>query len=247
MSFLDPLVEAAALCVFIKSKVTEYKALQSELDALVASGPPRPASGSLPGPSGIPRQVARPPPPKVMQGCTRSGNVLQEAAGIVARFLGTVTDDDDVGWSTDETMDTLDQSNVDKLLASSVKSSTSAKYGCIWDRWVAFANFHEVEIMPPDVRALEIFIPDLANYSGSSGVALTAAAAITHLCALKGFGSLGKFPRIGKMLRGIRLTHGKAAKPKEPFTPAHIFTFMDLARKGMLREWRAALLLAYCF
>jgi hypothetical protein len=101
--------------------------------------------------------------------------------------------------------------------------------------------------MPPEVRALEIFIADLAEYSRSSGVALTAAAAIAHFCALKGFGSPCKFPRIGKMLRGIRLTHGKSAKPKEPFTPAHIVTFMDLARKGTLREWRAALPLALCF
>jgi hypothetical protein len=48
-------------------------------------------------------------------------------------------------------------------------------------------------------------------------------------------------------LRGIRLTHGKATKAKEPFTPAHIVNFMDLARKGTLREWRAALPLALCF
>jgi hypothetical protein len=144
-------------------------------------------------------------------------------------------------------VDTLDQSNVDKMLASSVKPSTLAKYSRIWDRWIAFATYNEVEIMPPEVRALEIFIADLAEYSGSSGVALAAAAAIMHFCALKGFGSPCKFPRIGKMLRGIWLTHGKAAKPKEPFTPAHIVTFMDLARKGTLGKWRAALPLALCF
>jgi hypothetical protein len=81
----------------------------------------------------------------------------------------------------------------------------------------------------------------------SIGVALTAAAAVAHFCALQGFGSPCEFPRFGKLLRGIRLTHGKAAKAKEPFTPAHIVTFMDLARKGTLREWRAALPLALCF
>jgi hypothetical protein len=43
------------------------------------------------------------------------------------------------------------------------------------------------------------------------------------------------------------LTHGKAAKPKNPFIPAHIILFMNLARSGMLREWRAALPLALCF
>jgi hypothetical protein len=81
----------------------------------------------------------------------------------------------------------------------------------------------------------------------SIGVALTAAAAVAHFCALLGFGSPCNFPRFGKLLRGIRLTHGKAAKAKEPFTLDHIVTFMDPARKGTLREWRAALPLALCF
>jgi hypothetical protein len=80
-----------------------------------------------------------------------------------------------------------------------------------------------------------IFIVDSAEFSGSSGVALTAAAAVAHFCALQGFGSPCDFPRFGKLLRGIRLTHGKAAKAKEPFTPEHIVTFMDLAQKGTLR------------
>jgi hypothetical protein len=157
------------------------------------------------------------------------------------------TDKADESWSADKAVDVLDQSNVEKLLASSVKLSTAAKYGQIWDKWAAFAALHEVEIMPPDVRALEIFIADSAEFSGSSGVALTAAAAISHFSALQRFGSPCEFPRFNKMLRGIRLTHGKAAKPKEPFTPGHIITFMNLARKGTLREWRAALPLALCF
>jgi hypothetical protein len=46
------------------------------------------------------------------------------------------------------------------MLASSVKLATASKYGRIWDKWAAFATFHEVEIMPPEVRALEIFIVD---------------------------------------------------------------------------------------
>jgi hypothetical protein len=50
-----------------------------------------------------------------------------------------------------------------------------------------------------------------------------------------------------KLLRGIWLTHGKAAKAKEPFTPAHIMTIMNLAQAGTLLEWRAALPLALCF
>jgi hypothetical protein len=153
-----------------------------------------------------------------------------------------------VDWAPDDGgVNHLDSSSVDRMLASSVKQATASKYGRIWDKWAAFATFHEVEIMPPEVRALEIFIVDSAEFSGSSGVALTAAAAVAHFCALQGFGSPCEFPRFGKLLRGIRLTHGKAVKAKEPFSPAHIVTFMDLARKGTLREWRAALPLALCF
>jgi hypothetical protein len=129
----------------------------------------------------------------------------------------------------------------------SVKPATTRKYSRIWDKWVAFAAYHGVEIMPPDVRALEIFVADSAEFSGSSGVALTAVAAVAHFSTLQGFGSPCKFPRFGKLLRGIRLTHGKAAKPKIPLTPAHIVSFMNLARSGTLREWRAALPLALCF
>jgi hypothetical protein len=126
-----------------------------------------------------------------------------------------------VNWAPDDGgVDHLDPTSVDRMLASSMKPATASKYGRIWDKWTAFAAFHEVEIMPPEVRALEIFIVDSAEFSGSSGVALTAAAAVAHFCALQGYGSPCEFPRFGKLLRGIRLTHGKAAKAKEPFTPS---------------------------
>jgi hypothetical protein len=49
---------------------------------------------------------------------------------------------------------------------------------------------------------------------------LTAAAAIAHFCALVGVGSPSKFPRIGRILHGIWLLYGKAAKAKDPFTPS---------------------------
>jgi hypothetical protein len=101
--------------------------------------------------------------------------------------------------------------------------------------------------MLPEVRALEIFITDSAEFSGSSGVALTAVAPVAHFCALQGFGLPCEFPRFGKLLQGICLTHGKAAKPKNLFTQAHIVSFMNLARWGTLHEWREALPLALCF
>jgi hypothetical protein len=175
-------------------------------------------------------------------------NKIQEAPVKPLYEVENLVVDGAVDWAADGGgVDILDSTSVDRMLASSVKPATASKYGRIWDKWAAFATFYEVEIMPPEVRALEIFIVDSAELSGSSGVALTPAAAVAHFCALQGFGSPGDFPRFGKLLRGIRLTHGKAAKAKEPFTPAHIVTFMELARKGTLREWRAALPLVLCF
>jgi hypothetical protein len=101
--------------------------------------------------------------------------------------------------------------------------------------------------MPPEVRALEIFIIDTAELSGSADVATTSAAAVAHFCARGGIVSPFGCPRFGKILRGIKNTHGKAARPRKPFTPDHIVMFMLLARGGSLKEWRAALPLALCF
>jgi hypothetical protein len=68
-------------------------------------------------------------------------------------------DDLDDEWSADEAVGEsfLASTSVDKMLSSSVKPATARKYSRIWDKWVAFAASHGVEIMPPDVRALEIF------------------------------------------------------------------------------------------
>jgi hypothetical protein len=112
----------------------------------------------------------------------------------------------------------LDSANVNKMLDSSTRPATAAKYGRIWNKWLEFACFHEVEVMPPEVRALESFIANTADFSGLAGVAMTAAAAVAYFCALAGFDLPFSFPRMGKILRGIRLTHGKAAKPKLPFS-----------------------------
>jgi hypothetical protein len=155
--------------------------------------------------------------------------------------------DEDDGWSADESWEVMDAGNVDKLLASSAKKATAVKYGRIWDKWAVFAAVHYIEAMPPEVRGLEIFIADTAELSGLAGVATTAAAAVAHFCALEGYVSPFGCPRFGKLLRGIRNAHGKAARPKKPFTPDHIVTFMLLARRGLLREWRSALPLVLCF
>jgi hypothetical protein len=101
--------------------------------------------------------------------------------------------------------------------------------------------------MPPEVRGLEIFLADLSELTGSSGVTLMTAAAVTHFFSLEGFDSPFTFPRFGKIMRGIKASYGKAAKPRWPFTTDDIVKFMWKARSGSLKDWRVALLLALCF
>jgi hypothetical protein len=238
---LDPELEAAALCAYIEAQVHEYETLQEQLDFLVQAQ----SDAAKARPSAISQEKA------ALLADELTANVLDAAGGHLLPAVQLPEEiqeapvkplyevenlvvDGTVDWAADDGgVDILDSTSVDRMLASSVKPATASKYRRIWDKWAAFATFHEVEIMPPEVRALEIFIVDSAEFSGSSGVALTAAAAVAHFCALQGFGSPCDFPRFGKLLRGIRLTHSKA--------------FMDLARKGTLREWRGALPLALCF
>jgi hypothetical protein len=56
--------------------------------------------------------------------------------------FGMVTEDDDAS--------SMDTANVDEMLQRSVKPSTMSKYSRLWDKWVAFADYHKVETMPPD-------------------------------------------------------------------------------------------------
>jgi hypothetical protein len=140
--------------------------------------------------------------------------------------------------------DDLHPKNVDRLLQGSIKA---VKYGRHWDKWVNFAAMHSVAVMPPDMRALEIFVADLAELSGSAGVATTAAAAVAHFVMLEDFPLPFITPQFAKLLRGIRLGYGKAARPKQPLSKKDIKKFMDLARAGTLIEWRAAFPMALCF
>jgi integrase len=141
----------------------------------------------------------------------------------------------------------MDDSNVDKMLEKSVKKSTLAKYGRAWDKWSIFATYHGVDVVPPDMQALAIFVANTAKLSGSAGVASMSEAAITHFSALEGVQSPFTTPRFGKILRGIRNEYGKPVKPKKPFSRLHITTFMDWARGGSLLDWRAALPMALCY
>jgi hypothetical protein len=103
----------------------------------------------------------------------------------------------------------MDASNGNRMLNSSIKPATVEKYARIWDKWAAFAAFHEVNVMPPEVLALKIFVVHTAEFSGSAGVAATAAAAVSHFCTFKGFESQFGLPRFSKILRGIRTRTGR--------------------------------------
>jgi hypothetical protein len=139
----------------------------------------------------------------------------------------------------------MDDSNVELLLKRSVKGSTMVKYSRLRDKWIFFAALHGVDVMPPDMRGLEIFLADTAMLSESAGVA--AAAAVAHFCALEGYISPFSAPRFSKILRGIRLEYSKPVKPKKPFLRKHIIAFMEFAWFGSILDWRAALPMALCF
>jgi hypothetical protein len=53
----------------------------------------------------------------------------------------------------DSEVDSLDGSNVNRMLEKSVKASTLQKYSRSWDKWAHLATYHSVEVMPPDMRA----------------------------------------------------------------------------------------------
>jgi hypothetical protein len=197
---LDPELEAAALCAYIEAQVLEYETLQAQLDSLtqqahfdaVEAGPSIASqekaalladefTAEILGPAGIqlPPDIPHTGVPPPVEVPAMSVKPLYEVENLVV--------DSAVDWIADDGgIDVLDLTSVDRMFASSVKPATASKYGRIWEKWAAFATFYKVKIMPPEVRALEIFIVDSAEFSGSSGVALTAAAAVAHFCALLG-------------------------------------------------------------
>jgi hypothetical protein len=72
---------------------------------------------------------------------------------------GNITDDNAVDKpELDASTEYMDDSNVNKMLEKSVKKSTLAKYGRAWDKWSIFATYHGVDVVPPDMQALEIFV-----------------------------------------------------------------------------------------
>jgi hypothetical protein len=250
-SYLNPIVKARLLCEFIQVKLAEFEALTegtpppaTASTLTTAAAPPLATTSTAAGASGIPASMGNPQFSSTPITAEVEVSKVDWSISGTSAFKASTGDGE---WSADESWDSMDGSNVDKMLDNRVKPATASKYARIWDKWVTFATFHEVKVMSPEVRALEIFIVNTSELSGSAVVATTAAAAVAHFCAREGIVSPFGCLRFGKILRGIKNTHGKAARPRKPFSRDPILKFILLARRGSLKEWRAALPLALCF
>jgi hypothetical protein len=122
------------------------------------------------------------------------GSSMREDTDVSDGYVdfGTVTEDEDVT--------AMDHSSVDRMLKHSVRPSTLAKYSRLWDKWASFSVLHEVETVPPDMRALEIFIVNCAELAGSGGVANSTVAVVAHFTALEGWPAPCMTPRLSKIL-----------------------------------------------
>jgi hypothetical protein len=182
--------EAAALCAFIKGRVAKCEALQVFIDAAEA-GTSDILVASTSAVCGVtPLQIILIPMPTTRS--SRNQAVFVEGDGyrtVATCALDLLGFDDNDDWSADESWERLDNTNIDKMLDFSIRPATAVKYGPIWNKWLEFVCLHEVEVMPPEVRVLEIFIANTADFSGSARVARTAAAAVAHFCALAGLDS----------------------------------------------------------
>jgi hypothetical protein len=96
-----------------------------------------------------------------------SVNVVPDHGGAGALCRGDNDRPDDSDSPDDSNVP--NDSNVDRMLENSVKSATLVQYSRVWDKWAHFASYYDLEIMPPEVRGLEIFLADLAELTGSSG------------------------------------------------------------------------------
>jgi hypothetical protein len=163
---------------------------------------------------------------------------IASGSGIATSTPRTASSDNDSDGDT----------SVARMLTNSVKPSTFKQYARHWDKWVDYSVLHQVEVMPPDMRALEMFVADTAELSGSAGVANMTSASVAHFCALESYPSPFITPRFAKILRGIKLSFAKPVKPKLPFSREDVQLLMSTARlSGSLMDWRAALPLALCF
>jgi hypothetical protein len=154
--------EALALCDSIQAKVAELEALEAQIVAqdkaeARPSGTSTPLSrskskGVVPGFEPIP--VAGAPRPMV-----DSDSSMEEAEEEYEEYDAMSAEE---GGEYLDPGDSMDDSNVELLLKRSATGSTMVKYGRLWDKWIFFAAYHGVDVMPPDMRGLEIFLADTA-------------------------------------------------------------------------------------
>jgi hypothetical protein len=257
-SFLDLARESSSLCEVIKFQVAELERLEAEIAAEDSANAG--SSGSKPTEviktaevvethfaaeeAGIEKAeapaVVRSTSTPIRQGADPApvnvSHVLAPEVAMEFKDFGMASEDEDAA--------SLDQSNVDLMLQCSVKASTLAKYSRLWDKWATFASFHEVEVLPPDMRALEIFVSDTGELSGSAGVVNSLAAAVAHFWA--GIFLYSRCPGFQRFFAEARILSGRQPSPSGLFEGAH-HDVHGLGKGGSLLGWRAALPLALCY
>jgi hypothetical protein len=134
-------------------------------------------------------------------------------------------------------------------LDSSLADSSLKRYRSRWEDWCDYAASHGVSALPPDEYAVEQYICDRADLTGSMSAVNASVFAINHYCSRNKFVSSLQSPYFALVLRGIGNKIKKLPVPREPFSAGHIRSLMDLARGSQddLRVWRGVYPLVACF
>jgi hypothetical protein len=161
-SYLALAREAASLCSSIQVQLAELAAMEAAGATEIEAGTSGMVSSPLaPGTSTATITPVRGVTSARATRATKTLTPMRPSLEVEGEYedFGTVTDDNDA---------TLDDTNVELMLERSAKSSTREKYSRLWDKWVAFSNFHELSTMPPEMRGLEIFLVDSARLKGTT-------------------------------------------------------------------------------
>jgi hypothetical protein len=170
---------AASLCELIQSQVEELEALEEVIaaeDAAAAGGSGTLTSTPVSTKAAVPSLEGLSSSDIAGGGmfCTDTffdNNVVvdsfkvdQQSAPVqrVAFLSGSADGFEDFGNGSEDgdvtvLANAMDKTNVEKMLAGSVKASTLAKYSLLWDKWLVFSAFHEVDTMPPHACLGDIY------------------------------------------------------------------------------------------
>jgi hypothetical protein len=163
--------EAASLCELIQSQVEELEAIEEAIaaeDAAAAGGSGISTSTPVGTKAAVPPLEGFSASDFAYSGgemfcadtffdddvVVNSFEVDQQSAPVqrVAFLSGSAYGFEDFGNGSEDgdvtvLASAMDKTNVDRMLAGSVKVSTLAKYSRLWDKWLAFSAFHEVDTM----------------------------------------------------------------------------------------------------